>query len=76
MFVTENDNYVGAVERISKEMMVSGISKKDLAERSGISYANLNRVLKGNYVAMTPVFLKKVSHALGKSPLYIGYGIE
>ena len=76
MFVTENDNYVGAVSRITEEMVAAKMTRKELAEVSGVSYGNLCRILNGRYVAATPVFIKKVAHGLGVSPSYIAYGLK
>jgi transcriptional regulator with XRE-family HTH domain len=76
MYVSEYDNYEGCVDRIVEEMKAAKMTKKELAEVSGVSYGNLCRVMNGRYVATTPQFVKKIAHGLGVSPSWLCYGIK
>ena len=74
MFVMESDNYVGADARIKELMKRDSVSIATVAKKSGVSYANLTRILKGNYVAITPAFIRKLCNAMGWSSAYVCYG--
>lgn len=66
----ESNIYHYDVEKELRELIVStrtrlGITQKQLAEKSGISQANISRIENGNYRPSIPV-LKRMADAFGK----------
>lgn len=76
MFVTENDYFPGAVERIKAEMKKDGITRKELAQKCGVSYGNLSRILREDYVGLTDDFRAKIIRNTGWDGLWIFFGIK
>ena len=76
MYMKEEWNFPGAVERIKDQMKLEGISRKELARKCGMSYGNLSRILSGNYVALTDDFRAKLIHGTGWNGLWIFFGIR
>ena len=77
MYNDEKWCHEGSEDRILQILDEKGMTRKELAEKAGMSYGNVCRVLgKKHSVGATDDFLRKCIRALDVDPMWVLFGIR